>query len=72
MRGRVRASSGRARLVLDLPAPALRLCEADARGHTPIAAAPSSPAPPVVERVDASAQPLFAAAQVEGCSSCAR
>lgn len=32
----------------------------------PIAAAPSSPAPAVVERVDGSAQPLFAAAQVEG------
>nr|WP_276604778.1 penicillin-binding transpeptidase domain-containing protein [Nannocystis sp. RBIL2] len=32
----------------------------------PIAEAPSSPALPVVERVDGSAQPLFAAAQVEG------
>ncbi|WP_170136599.1 penicillin-binding transpeptidase domain-containing protein [Nannocystis exedens] len=32
----------------------------------PIAAGTSSPAPQVVERVDGSAQPLFAAAQVEG------
>ncbi len=65
MRGQVRASGGWRAWLSIVPFLLFACARPTPAVAPPIAEAPSSPALPVVERVDGSAQPLFAAAQVE-------